>query len=102
MTNDLTHVWIEAPLTSDALDRLSGAALLFPVAPPASPIANAGPAQAILASSAIRYDGALFDQLPKLRIVTRTGIGIDNVNLADATERGIVVCNTPDGPTEST
>jgi D-3-phosphoglycerate dehydrogenase len=102
MLNDLSHVWIEAPLTSNALDQLSGVTLLYPAASPASPIANAGPAQAILASSGIRYDGALFDQLPNLRIVTRTGIGIDNVNLADATERGVVVCNTPDGPTEST
>jgi D-3-phosphoglycerate dehydrogenase / 2-oxoglutarate reductase len=102
MLNDLSHVWIEAPLTSNALDQLSGVTLLYPAASPASPIANAGQAQAILASSGIRYDGALFDQLPNLRIVTRTGIGIDNVNLADATERGVVVCNTPDGPTEST
>ncbi len=35
-------------------------------------------------------------------MVTRTGIGVDNVNLEDATRHGIVVCNTPDGPTEST
>jgi D-3-phosphoglycerate dehydrogenase len=40
--------------------------------------------------------------LPNLRLVQRTGIGVDNVNLADATAHGVVVCNTPDGPTEST
>jgi D-3-phosphoglycerate dehydrogenase len=40
--------------------------------------------------------------LPNLRMIARTGIGYDNVNLADATAHGIVVTNTPDGPTEST
>jgi D-3-phosphoglycerate dehydrogenase len=100
--NELTHVWIEVPLMSAALDQLPGVVALYPASPPQSAIATAAPAQAILASSGITYDGPLFDQLPNLRILTRTGIGIDNINLDDATERGIVVCNTPDGPTEST
>jgi D-3-phosphoglycerate dehydrogenase len=32
----------------------------------------------------------------------RPGIGVDNVDLVAATERGILVINTPDAPTEST
>ena len=60
------------------------------------------PAQAILASSLIQYNGEFYDQLPNLRMVCRTGIGIDNLDLDAATERGIVCCHTPDGPTEST
>lgn len=100
--NSLTHVWIEVPLMSNALERLPDVVALYPASPPQPVIATAQPAQAILASSGIQYDGPLFDELPNLRIVTRTGIGIDNINLDDATERGIVVCNTPDGPTEST
>ncbi|MBX2999158.1 MAG: hydroxyacid dehydrogenase [Caldilineaceae bacterium] len=93
--NSLTHVWIEVPVLSNALDKLTGVTALYPPA-------SAQPAQAILASSGIQYNAALFEQLPNLRIVTRTGIGIDNVNLADATAHGVVICNTPDGPTEST
>jgi D-3-phosphoglycerate dehydrogenase len=50
----------------------------------------------------VRYDAALFRQLPNLLMVQRTGIGVDNVNLEDATANGVVVGNTPDGPTEST
>ncbi|MCC9076372.1 hydroxyacid dehydrogenase [Litorilinea aerophila] len=100
---DLTHLWVEVPPYSDALKLLPDhVAVLFPAEPPASPFANAGPAQAILASSGLRYDRAVFEQLPNLRIITRTGIGVDNINLDDATVCGIVVCNTPDGPTEST
>ena len=39
---------------------------------------------------------------PSLRAIVRPGIGTDNVDLAVATERGILVINTPEAPTEST
>lgn len=98
---DLTHVWCEVPQLSNALD-------LFPpsvtrlTADPADPVGSARPAQAILASSGIRYNDEIFQQLPNLRILVRTGIGIDNVDRDAATRHGVVFCNTPDGPTEST
>lgn len=38
-------------------------------------------------------DGAFFDFLPNLKAVVRYGVGYDNVNLADATARGIRVAN---------
>ena len=66
------------------------------------PIAEAVPAQAILASSGISYDSRVFARLPHLRILVRTGIGVDNVNVADASAAGVIFCNTPAGPTEST
>ncbi len=31
----------------------------------------------------------------KCKIISRTGVGVDNVDVAAATERGIMVCNTP-------
>jgi D-3-phosphoglycerate dehydrogenase len=37
-----------------------------------------------------------------LRVISRSGIGFDTVDLSAATERGVVVCNTPDAPTIST
>ena len=42
------------------------------------------------------------DCLPRLCIIARTGIGVDRIDLDAATRRGILVVNTPDGPTEST
>jgi len=98
----LTHVWREVPFFSDALARMPGHVTLIEAAPPDAPWANALPAQVMFAHSAVQYNAALFEQLPNLRMVQRTGIGVDNVNLEDATRCGIVVCNTPDGPTEST
>jgi D-3-phosphoglycerate dehydrogenase len=42
------------------------------------------------------------DRAPLLRVIARTGIGVDKVDLEAATERGIAVCNAPDAPTIST
>ena len=41
----------------------------------------------------------VMDALPDLKVISRCGVGMDNVDLKAATERGIIVCNTPDGPT---
>ncbi len=98
---EFTHLWHEAPILSDALSLIPANVTLLQ-APKGDPTANLAQTQAILASSGLTYDGPLMDLAPNLRIIARTGIGVDNVDLAAATERGILVCNTPDGPTEST
>lgn len=48
------------------------------------------------------WDGAMFDRAPKVKIVARAGIGYDAVDLNEASRRGVMVVNTPDGPTVST
>ncbi len=99
--SELTHVWSEAPQLSDALSKFPQSITRL-IADPADPVASAKPAQAILAAAAIRYNDEVFDRLPNLRILVRTGIGIDNVDIDAATRHRVVFCNTPDGPTEST
>ena len=42
---------------------------------------------------------AVFDRLPGLKVISRCGTGMDNVDLAEAQKRGIAVRNTPDAPT---
>jgi len=42
-----------------------------------------------------RVGSSLFDRLPKLEIVASFGVGYDNVDVAEASRRGIVVTNTP-------
>lgn len=100
--SDLTHLWVEAPFISDALKHLPAHVSITVSDPPSQKPEVGAPYQAILASSLVSYDSALMATLPNLRMIARTGIGYDNVNLADATAHGIVVTNTPDGPTEST
>lgn len=41
-------------------------------------------------------DGALLCRLPRLKLVVRIGIGVDNLNLEDFTRHGVLVCNTPE------
>ena len=41
-------------------------------------------------------DAALIDACPKLEIVSSFGVGVDNIDVAYAKGRGVIVCNTPD------
>ena len=50
-----------------------------------------------------RIDGELLDAAgPQLRVVAQYGVGYDNVDVAAATRRGVIVSNTPDVLTEAT
>lgn len=43
-----------------------------------------------------KIDGDVMDAIgPQLKIISNYAVGFDNVNIKDATDRGIVVCNTP-------
>ena len=59
-------------------------------------------ADGAVVSARIKYDGALFDSVPTLKVISRTGIGYDNINVVAATARKIAVCHAPDAPTIST
>jgi D-3-phosphoglycerate dehydrogenase / 2-oxoglutarate reductase len=52
-------------------------------------------ADAVIVRSAVEVDDALMNQAPKLRVVGRAGVGVDNIDADAATRRGIVVMNTP-------
>ena len=47
--------------------------------------------------SATKVTKEMLDAAPKLRVVGRAGIGVDNVDVKSATARGVVVMNTPNG-----
>jgi D-3-phosphoglycerate dehydrogenase len=47
--------------------------------------------------SATRVTAALIGRAERLKVIGRAGIGVDNIDLAAATARGIVVMNTPYG-----
>ena len=52
-------------------------------------------ADALVVRSAVQVDDALMELAPKLRVVGRAGVGVDNIDADAATRRGIVVMNTP-------
>lgn len=49
-----------------------------------------------------RVDTAVMDAAPHLKMIANVAVGYDNIDLAAATERGILVSNTPDVLTETT
>ncbi|WLR53146.1 phosphoglycerate dehydrogenase [Bacillus tianshenii] len=57
---------------------------------------------ALLVRSGTKVTEELLDQMTKLKIVARAGVGVDNIDVDAATTRGIVVINAPDGNTIST
>ena len=59
-------------------------------------------ADGVIVRSATRITADLMDKSKKLRIIGRAGVGVDNIDVKAATERGIVVMNAPDGNTITT
>jgi len=54
-----------------------------------------GEADGLVVRSAVQVDAKLLESAPKLRVIGRAGVGVDNIDTDAATHRGIVVMNTP-------
>ncbi len=52
-------------------------------------------AYAVLLGTWVKFGGDLMDISPELKVISRTGVGVDNVDIEAATSRGIMVLNTP-------
>lgn len=59
-------------------------------------------ADALIIRSSTRADAELLGAGARLKVIARAGVGVDNVDLGEATRRGVAVMNTPDGNTVST
>ncbi len=59
-------------------------------------------AVALLVRSETKVTRKVIEAAPKLRVVGRAGVGVDNVDIAAATQHGTVVMNTPGGNTVTT
>jgi D-3-phosphoglycerate dehydrogenase len=94
-------VWFERAVVPELAHEVAAAVTVLGPSTPEDPYAGLATAQAAVAST-MRYDAQLMDRAPGLRLIARTGIGYDLVDVAEATRRGIAVCNTPDAPTVST
>jgi D-3-phosphoglycerate dehydrogenase len=64
-------------------------------------LAALGHADAILVRSATRMDHEAVAAAPRLKIIARAGVGLDNVDVTAATEAGILVANAPSANTTS-
>jgi phosphoglycerate dehydrogenase-like enzyme len=106
MSDSLPLLWTDVPLHADALELLRGRALLagpgVPAAVAANPVFEFEAAAAAIVGARRRFDAAALARAPDLKIIARTGIGYDNVDVPAASAAGVSVVNTPEAPTEST
>ena len=54
---------------------------------------------ALIVRSASKVTADVLERAAKLKIIGRAGVGVDNIDVQAATERGIIVINSPDGNT---
>ncbi len=61
-----------------------------------------GEYDALVVRSATKVNEELYEKATKLKVVGRAGNGVDNIEMAGATKRGIIIVNTPEANTVST
>jgi len=59
-------------------------------------------ADALIIRSSTKVTKDIFAAVNKLKIIGRAGIGVDNIDCNTATERGVIVVNTPSGNATTT
>ena len=64
--------------------------------------ARIGGYEGIVVRSATKLDAALLEAAPSLKVIGRAGVDVDNIDLAAASARGIVVMNAPEATTTAT
>lgn len=60
-----------------------------------------GDFDALMVRSATTVTKAIMDAAPKLQVIGRAGVGVDNIDVPEATSKGILVINSPQGNTIS-
>jgi len=95
--NDRPVVLIADKLAQSTVDALGDGVEVRWVDGPNRPelLAAVGEADALLVRSATTVDAEVLAAAPKLKIVGRAGVGLDNVDIDAATERGVMVANAP-------
>jgi lactate dehydrogenase-like 2-hydroxyacid dehydrogenase len=101
------RVFVTRRLPGDTLDRLAGDLDVDVWPEPFPPPDDAFRESATLAEGLLcmltdRIDATLLAACPRLRVVSQMAVGVDNIDVAAATARGIPVGHTPGVLTETT
>ncbi len=87
-----------APQGLELLEQARGIEVDYaPGLAPADLMERIADAEGLVIRSGTKVTRELLERAGKLRVIGRAGIGVDNVDVSAATERGIVVVNTPAG-----
>lgn len=87
--------WGDSDIERDGLATIGAEAIIAPDGDEATLVRLAEGVDAI-ATCWARVTRKALDAAPNCRIVARMGIGLDNIDVAAATEKGILVTNVPD------
>lgn len=93
-------VLLATPVPEDLAARLRAHFTVVEIPPGESVAAAIDDAQrsrinGVLTSLRTRFDASAMDALPNLRVISNFAVGFDNVDIDAASDRGILVCNTP-------
>jgi glyoxylate reductase len=91
---------VTAPLPDDLIALLRETCDVEAMPPdaardPAAVAAALAHAEALLLSESVAVTADLLDGCPRLRVVSKVGVGYDRIDVAAATARDVLVCNTP-------
>lgn len=78
----------------------NGARVIGPLRPTDAWLDALAEADGIVTNVQYKFTPAVLDRVTRARVIGRPGIGVDNIDVAAATVRDILVVNTPDGPTQ--
>lgn len=84
----------------DCVEAAGGRLSLPQKTDPEGIIASAGDADGLIVQYG-QITADVLEALPKVRVISRYGVGVDTVDVAAATARGVAVCNVPDYGTEA-
>jgi len=100
-TGTSTRILVADPIAEDGVARLRAAGEVD-VAVGLDPAAlrdRIAQYDALVVRSETKVTAELLDAAPRLRVVGRAGVGVDNIDIAAATQRGVLVLNAPTGNT---
>lgn len=93
-----SKILVSDPLDKDGLDILKGSGFPVDVKPDLSEdelCAIIGQYDCLIIRSGTKVTQKVIDAGKKLRVIGRAGVGVDNVDIPYATEKGILIMNTP-------
>jgi len=91
-------ILVAEPIAAAAVDALrSQADWDVIVSSPKEYAAHLADCEALIVRSAVKVTAEVLAKAPKLTVIGRAGVGVDNVDLAAATGSGVLVMNTPGG-----
>ena len=97
------RVLIADPISEEGIDILRGHAEvdIKTGLKPAELISTIGDYEALIVRSQTKVSAEVIQAGKKLQVIARAGVGVDNIDVDEATQRGIVVVNAPTGNTIS-